>query len=164
MIIYNTEHRRLKTILVFIFIFLVGASCTTSTHHGKKSEDIVVENGKIKTQQSLAYLWTYENKYPFDVHLFEDTLFTKRVKKLIGNHNYRYLVDHWDVETPITIDKGLFIVSGCKAHTCNETNFIIVIDPTKDIMNVGIRKNRAVSVYTEDGIYSSPVKKWAEND
>ena len=68
------------------------------------------------------------------------------------------------VQTPIVIENNFFIAEGCRAHECPETNFIIIVDLTKDVLSVGIRDNLKIQIFSKDkSPQPEPFENWVEN-
>ncbi len=89
-----------------------------------------------KSSERVKFLKNLNGKYPFDVNLLKNPLMKKGIKNLTKD-KFTFLMKYFNVQTPIVIDNNLFIAEGCKAHECPETNFIIIVDLTKDVLYVG---------------------------
>lgn len=109
---------------------------------------------------NLNFLKKLNGKYSWDVKLFENENFKQRLSKLIGNENYSYLIEYWNVEGPMVFSGNVFIAKGCQAHNCNMTNFIIVYDFTNNVMYAGIRKEGWDKTFSEDDGVSPKVIEW----
>jgi hypothetical protein len=112
------------------------------------------------TSNSLDFLKKLNGKYPYEAKLFDNSTFTKRLKKLLGNSRYNFLTETWTVESPMEFVNNVFVASGCQAHICSSTNFIIVVDFSKNVMYAGIREEGEVKTYSEDGSNSLKVSEW----
>jgi hypothetical protein len=84
------------------------------------------------------------------MNLLDDSILRKRLKNLIGN-SYNFLVSNWDVENPIVVKNNIFVAFGCQSHNCDSTNFIIIMDFSKNILYCGVRENNNVKSFSEDG-------------
>ena len=113
------------------------------------------------TSNNLEFLKKLNGKFPSRAKLFDNSSFTKRLKKLLGNSRYNFLSETWAVETPMEFSNNIFVASGCQAHNCNSTNFIIVVDFSENIMYVGIREEDKAKTYSEDGSNSPKVIEWS---
>lgn len=113
-----------------------------------------------KKATGLDYLKNSQGKYPNEINLLDNSNLTFRLKKLLKNR-YIFLKNSWTVETPIEIKNNTFIAWGCQQHNCSNTNFIIVVDFSKNIVYVGIRENENVKTYSEDGTTNKEIIKWA---
>lgn len=111
-------------------------------------------------KDDLKYLKHYNGKYPSEIKLLSNLSLTKRLKPLL-KEKFTFLKDTWAVETPIEIKDNVFIAWGCQQHNCSNTNFIIVVDFSKNIVYVGIRENENVKTYSEDGTTNKEIIKWA---
>ena len=116
-----------------------------------------------KTVESLDNLKKFDGKYPYDAKLFTNSVLTNRLKSLLKGR-YRFLKETWAVETPIEINNNIFVASACQQHNCGNTNFIIVVDFSKDILYAGVREDEVVKVYSEDGTSNDEIIKWANNN
>jgi len=114
-------------------------------------------------KNELDYLKKYDGMYPNRVKLLGNNSLTKRLKSLLKSR-YNFLVKTWGPETPIEINKNIFIAWGCQQHNCSNTNFTIVVDFAKNIIYVGIREEENVSIYSEDGSSSVQILKWANRN
>ncbi|MEO5783812.1 MAG: hypothetical protein ABIQ07_11095 [Ginsengibacter sp.] len=119
---------------------------------------------KSKASTSLAYLKTYDKRYPNEVKLFSKPQFLNRVKALTGTR-YALLKRYWDLEIPIEITAGSFIAYACQQHNCDVTNFMIIYDFANDKMYVGIREEDKVKTYSENGnSFPARLNQWATNN
>lgn len=109
---------------------------------------------------SFVYLRSYAGKYPSEVKLLEDSILRPRLQKLLGRR-FDFFVNTWAVETPMEVRNNLFVASACMAHNCGSTNFIIVVDLSKDVLYAGIREDDKVTRYAEDGGGNSELENWA---
>ena len=113
---------------------------------------------------TLDFLKKFDGKYPHEVKLLDNALFTQRLRKLLGNSRYNFLKETWAVETPMEFANNIFVASACQAHFCASTNFIIAVDFTKNVMYAGIREDDHVKTYSEDGSRSLEVSDWANGN
>lgn len=131
----------------------------------KATQDNTVTKEPIaeKTVNDLDFLKTLNGKYPDDAKLLENTAFTSRLKKLLGDR-YTFLKETWAVETPMEYSNEVFSASACEAHNCGATNFIVVYDFSKNIMYAGIREEEKVKTYAEDGSTSPKITAWEKGN
>jgi len=120
----------------------------------------VQSNFENTNRNTLNDLKDFNGKYPFEVKLFDNATFSYRLQKLLGNR-YNYLKENWTVATPLEFSNNTFVASGCKAHFCNSTNFIVVYDFSSDIMYAGIREGHIVKMYSENTTTSPRITEWA---
>lgn len=113
-----------------------------------------------KPAGDLDYLKKYAGKYPHDVHLLTGPALAKRLKKLLGNR-YAFVQKTWAVETPMQVEGNVFSASGCQQHNCADTNFIIAVDFSNNVLYAGIREETKVKLYAEDGSTNKQVTAWA---
>ena len=116
------------------------------------------------TSDNLDFLKKLNGKYPYEVKLFDNSTFKQRLKNLLGKSRYNFLTETWAVEVPMEFTNNIFVASGCQAHNCVSTNFIIVVDFSKNVMYAGIREEGKVKTYSEDGSSSSKVTEWANGN
>jgi hypothetical protein len=127
------------------------------------SGNLTVKQPDNLTSNNLDFLKKLNGKYPYEVKLLDNSALTQRLKKLLGNSRYYFLKETWAVETPMEFTNNLFVASGCQAHNCGSTNFIIVFDFSNNVMYAGIREEGIVKTYSEDGSNSPKVNEW-ENE
>jgi hypothetical protein len=113
-------------------------------------------------QGDLDFLKALDGKYPYAVKLLDNAALQSRLKNLLGNR-FAFVKKTWAVETPIEVKNNVFVASGCQAHNCSSTNFIIVVDLTKNKMYAGIREEEKVKTYSEDGTNPPQLNDWANN-
>lgn len=89
-------------------------------------------------------------KYPHDIKFFEDKSITGRLKKLAGAQ-YDEMIKNFNVESPITSEKAIYKLSGCKQHDCPGYATHIYYDAKNDNLNVSIDKNGKVTDFAEKG-------------
>ena len=102
------------------------------------------------TKDETDFLKNMKGKYPHEVKFWDNVIVKKRLKKLLGSR-FTFLMDNHGPESPIEIKNNLFMVWTCQAHNCGATNFIIVIDLSKNVLYTGIREDYQIEVYSEDG-------------
>jgi len=124
-----------------------------------KSKEKSTSKGSNRSYKSMDFLKELNGKQPYDVKLFENQEFAFRLKKLLGNR-YEFLKETWAVEPPMEFAENVFTATGCEAHNCGATNFIIVYDFTSNVMSVGIREEFNVETYSEDGTTPSEITDW----
>jgi hypothetical protein len=146
------------TTIIVTFLVFINFSFSKAAHTaGNKTSWSYQQK---KDTGNLNFLKKYAGKYPHDVKLLNNTTLTTRLKKLLGNR-YAFLKKTWAVETPIEINNNVFSAAGCQTHNCSDTNFIIVVDFSKNILYAGIREETNVKVYAEDSSTNQQVTDWA---
>jgi hypothetical protein len=112
--------------------------------------------------KKLDFLKDLNGKYPNEVALFDNAEFSQRLEKLLGD-KYSFLKETCAVETPIVADSSLFVASGCQAHNCDATNFIVVYSFADDALYAGIREEGQVSVFSEkEGSTVKAIDEWSQ--
>lgn len=114
----------------------------------------------LNEKSDLGYLRSYKGRYPQKVKLLGNNPLTKRLKFLLKD-KYNFLINNWGPEIPIELRKNTFIAWGCQQHNCSNTNFMIVVDLTKNVVYAGIREEEVIAIYSEDGSKNIEVTKWA---
>lgn len=130
------------------------------------TEPIVTEDTvKKPIEGNLESLRKFDGKYPREVKFLDHTLIRDRLKKLMGKR-FDFMDETWAVETPIKINNNILVASACEAHNCGNTNFIVAIDLTKNRMYAGVREEKQVKTYSEEGEnkFPQPVKDWIEEE
>ncbi len=169
---------KLATLSFAFFHSLILCSCNNTGKPGdRKEEDQKQESaentnipatekqpGNNQDTTELDFLKTLDGKYPIEVKLFDNAAFTERLKKLLGDDRYDFLKEKWAVETPMEFKNEVFVASGCQAHKCGSTNFIVVYDFTGNVMNAGIREEDKVKIYTENNSESPKINEWAKGN
>jgi hypothetical protein len=118
---------------------------------------------KIKPPGTLHYLSKFDGRFPTDVKLLTRGTLSNRLKALLKK-DYVFVRDTWAVEEPIQVTNQTFKAWGCQQHNCSNTNFIIVVDFTKNLVYAGIREEESIKVYSEDGSSDPEVTKWANRN
>jgi hypothetical protein len=143
---------------------------TTKENETQNKEEGLSEKKQDKNNQpfvdktdNLDFLKTMNGKYSYEIKLLDNPILTKRLKKLLGNR-YSFLKETWSVETPIEVKDNIFSASACEAHNCASTNFIIIIDFSKNVLYAGVRENDIVKTYSEDGSNSQKLNEFAEGN
>ena len=84
------------------------------------------------------------------VKLLENTMFGQRLEKLVGNR-YGFLIEIFNVETPIKISDNFFVAEACQAHNCASTAVSIVYDFSDNIMYAAIMEEGEIKIYWDKG-------------
>jgi hypothetical protein len=119
--------------------------------------ELKAENADLN---NMEFLKKFNGKYPYEVNLLKNPMVIIRLKKLIGENRYKFLIKTWAVETPIEFANNIFVASACKAHDCPTTNFIIVYDFFNNIMYAGIKEYNNIKTYSEDGSSNLKINEW----
>ena len=99
-------------------------------------------------------------KYPNDVKLLENVEMKGRLQKLLGA-DFAAMKANWDVETPIEIENGILMASGCEQHNCADNRYLMFVDLEKDNINV-FHIEHGTQTYNEHGKIDLPKKFAAE--
>ena len=94
-------------------------------------------------------------KYPYEMKLLENSELQARLKKLMGG-DFNAMKSHWNVETPIEVDKDLVYASACEAHNCGSNTYYMYIDVAGDNINVYHVEDGKTKTFFESGKISLP--------
>lgn len=130
----------------------------------KENEEYNFSKDKHSSINKLDFLKKLDGKYPYDVKLLDNSVFMKRLKKLLGNERYAFLKDNWATEMPMQFSDNIFVAEGCQAHNCGSTNFILVYNFNNNVLYAGIREEEYVKTFSEDGGFSTKIIDWENND
>jgi hypothetical protein len=98
-------------------------------------------------------------KYPYELKLLENADMKARLKKLLGP-DFAAMKANWNVESPVEIENGILMTSGCEQHNCGDNIYYMFVDLDKDNINVFHIEN-GTQTYAEHGKISLP-KKFAD--
>lgn len=107
----------------------------------------------------IATLKKSKGKYPYELKLLDNEEMRSRLQKLLGV-DFAAMKANWSVETPIDIENGILMTSGCEKHNCGGNIYYMVVDLGRDNINVYHIKN-GQQVYTEGPRIDLP-KKFAD--
>lgn len=102
-------------------------------------------------------------KYPNDIKLLDIAVLQSRLKKLLGK-DFADMKSHWNVETPIEVDSGIFMASACEAHNCGSNRYLLFVDLNDDNINVFHIEDEGTRHYFEGGEIKLPGKFAGELD
>ncbi len=112
------------------------------------------------TPAYIAILKKSAGKYPYEIKLLENVELKDRLKKLLGK-DFNDMKSHWNVETPMEIENGVFKASACEAHNCGDNNYLMFVDLKSDNINVYHSENGNTRHFFESGEINLP-KKFAD--
>lgn len=137
------------TLILFCFLLAFGTSCSGWKQDDENSTQTPAEHRNL-TQGDLWHLKALEGKYPKESGFFSDTMFTQRLQKLVGP-DYDFMRDTCIVESPVEVEGSIVSASGCEAHNCGASNFIVIADLEANVLYAGVRKNNDVKTFSENG-------------
>jgi len=151
------QNLNLKLPTIAIIIAIILNSCN---QHNKSTNQVpaLKENKEYDTlfyPPELNYLISLNGKYPYDVKLLDNPKLKPRLEKLMGNQ-YEFLKNIWQVETPIEITDTFFYTWGMQAHSGGDPGAVLMVNLLRNVLYVGVRKDKHVKIYSED---SSDVPK-----
>ena len=149
----NTENERIKK-----------AKKLNSKSINPQVESIHNKEGIDLPASNLDFLKEFNGKYAYEVKLFDYPNLTNRLKELIGENRYEFLIKTWQVENPMEFENAIFVASACEQHNCYATNFMIIVDFQFDAITVGIREEKEVEIFTEKNQRYIRIDEWANRD
>ncbi|CAN5325386.1 hypothetical protein BH10ACI2_BH10ACI2_24060 [soil metagenome] len=165
----------MKNLLPILLLMSVGIGCDLSKYvsNGKPDNANVAKPSPEKTPPAtpkpeatpstpayIALLKKSAGKYPNDIKLLENVEIKDRLKKLLGK-DFTDLKAHWNVETPMEIENGVFKAGACEAHNCGSNNYLMFVDLKSDSINVYHIVDGVTRHYFESGEINLP-KKFAD--
>ncbi len=102
----------------------------------------------------VATLTKANGKYPYELKLLEDPELKSRLQKLLGV-DFAGMKANWNVETPIEIQNGILMTSGCQQHNCGGNIYYMFIDLEHDNINV-YHVEKGKQLYSENGRIDLP--------
>ena len=158
--------------LMFLFFYLVFTSCNESLNNKPSKEIETIESEEEKRmaffikpkhnnlkKENLDYLKKYNNEYAFDFEMLKIPKLKERIIQLVGDENFKFL-DDLTGSTPAEVKNNRFSCWIYKAHDACCNHSMIDIDFKKNILYVGICKDKNYKLYSEDGSSSKSIKEW----
>ncbi|AXK40139.1 hypothetical protein [Crenobacter cavernae] len=102
-----------------------------------------------KTAGQWALLETRVGRYPADIHLFDDSVITPELKKLLGS-DFATFESYMQVSGPLEKDRVLY-VTGNKPHEGGDANAYLLIDTANRKLEVGLLTRGKLKVYASPG-------------
>lgn len=99
----------------------------------------------------------YNGKYAADVKLLQKQPLNERLKAMLGAEEKDF-ASRYGTTPPIEVDNGILFNEGCKPHNCSVEEAAIAIDMKKDVIYIGIARNKVVKLYGENGDSAYPDK------
>jgi len=99
----------------------------------------------------------YNGKYAADIKLLMKQPLKERLKAMLGAEEKDF-VARYGTTPPIEVENGVLFNEGCKPHNCSIEEAAIAIDMKKDVIYVGIARNKVVKLYGERGDSAYPEK------
>ncbi|WP_109698746.1 hypothetical protein [Chitinophaga deserti] len=99
----------------------------------------------------------YNGKYASDVKLLQQQPLKDRLKAMLGTEEKDFTT-RYGTMPPIEVDNGILFNEGCKPHNCSIEEAAIAIDMNKDVIYIGIARNKVVKLYGEKGDSAYPEK------
>lgn len=121
-----------KSIFLLLEMFVLATAC-------KSSNSSPTDESNTNETTELSIISSNEGKYPHDIHFFEDSKLSKRLSDLLGD-SYQEVKNHFQTETPIVSENGIYKITGCKEHACPDFLTTIIYDSKKDNLYITIEQ------------------------
>ncbi len=95
--------------------------------------------------------------------LFTASNFKDRMINLVGDINYDFIENECVNEIKITDDSNYITIKGFKEkgfNTKSKDNYIVAIDPSTQMLFVGIRKDNKIVLYGEEKVFPDEIYQW----
>ena len=98
--------------------------------------------------------------YPRELSVFDDDVFSPRIKKLAGKE-YDLMLENFNVETPIVSEGAVFKFTGCKQHNCPGYHTTVLYDAANDNLNLRIERDGKTMTLVEKNpiVYSEVLRQ-----
>ncbi|RPD41541.1 hypothetical protein [Chitinophaga barathri] len=150
---------------------LLALACQRPTGSAKKHHrpdsvsmiptDTMIHITDTTVMPSLIESWKafekYNGKYAADIKLLEQKPLRARLKEMLGAEEADFIA-RYKVTPPVEVESGVLFNEGCKPHNCSVEEAAIAIDMKKDVIYIGIARNKAVKLYGEKGDAAYPEK------
>jgi len=146
-----------QTFLAAIFLIAIALTSCNQEANNKITKQ---QHGNT-TSENLDFMKKLNGKYPYEVKLLNNSVLKKRLKKMLGSQ-YDYMKNIWEVQSPIEINNGLFYAWAMQAHSGGDPSAVLMVDFNKNVLYVGIRKDKQEKIYSEDGSDApQKIQDWA---
>lgn len=162
----------------FNIIIILAIGTVTSCKPTSNTEDLPQKEQAINPKEAilkkekeiasktiskeLSFLNAFDKKYPYEIKLLDKPVIKRRLEEMLGPQ-YAFVKSIWEVETPISITNGMFYAWGMKAHSGGDPGAVLMADLNKNVLYVGIRKNKDEKFYSEDGSkVPQKLQDWAD--
>ena len=154
-----------------IIILLVITACGSPSESSKARKapdsvtmiptDTMIQTTDTSIIPSLVESWksyeAFNGKYALEVKLLQQHPLKSRLKAILGEEEKDFML-RYKVTPPIEVESGILFNEGCKPHDCTVEEAAIAIDMRKDVIYVGIARNKAVKLFGERGDSAYPEK------
>jgi len=159
-----------KFVPLFVVLVAAAVGCDVSKNANSNQNNVNVAHASAATPKIaetpaaeatpkpgiIAKLRTAKGKYPYELKLLDDPELKSRLTKLLGV-DFAAMKANWDVETPIEIENGILMTSGCEQHNCGGNMYYMFVDLERDNINVYHVEN-GERLYSEKGRIDLPKK------
>lgn len=118
-----------------------------------KVYDVVatVTASTIDSPSTVAHFKQHIGDYASEFYMFRDPSFENRFESMMGENNFAYLTQIYQVETPVEYTKGMYWASAFVAHQCCDPAVLWAYDSYNDAFYVWIRKDDRDYWWSETG-------------
>lgn len=134
--------------IILSFLAITLSACNLTKHDS-------ANNPKGQPTDSLGhFLQTNLGKYPRDIRLLEQPTLEKRLKKLVGTKNYKFIIKYFQTQTPLDTgnDYGhpeLIMTQGFETHNAATNYIILAYNPKTDNIAVKIVRDSITQIFQE---------------
>ena len=129
-----------------------GATLSASMRNVRGKHYEVTAGTTEAAHESLTpYYRQHLGEYVFEFKMWDDPLVNARLSAMMGEANFAYLREIYQVEHPVEDHKGLFWSSGFVAHQCCDPAVLWAYDSSNNSFYVWIRKDDNDYWWSETG-------------
>ncbi len=157
---YTDENNKRKS--DFYTIDLKAVKTLAKNEKVKNIENDNNEIVKLISDENLKKTFL-PNKLNNSRQLFNVPNFKYRMINLLGEPNYNFIQNLCINDIEITNDSNYFTIKGYKGkkfNNENKDNYFIAIDPTTQVLFVGIRKDNKILLYGEEKVFPDEIYQW----
>ncbi len=156
----------LKSLICILAVIIISckdkkSSADASSKSNQDTAKIASTSIDTPTPSNIKELASLAGQTPTQAKIFEIGNLNKRFEKLMGEH-YEEFKSDWNQETPIMKDGEILYFIGCKANSCNDNKFFVMIDLVTDNINVIHMKNRRPVSHEESSVIGMTEKMAAD--
>lgn len=139
----------MKSIIKFKPFLVAFIICLTATMLSDTSAACAQSSTSSKPATLTSVFKNSLGEYPGDINLLENNILKKRIIALIGQKRYDYLIENFQVQTPVEFSNFMYHTFACQAHNCGFTEFEICYIPKSDNLCVRYRVDDVERIFKE---------------
>lgn len=105
--------------------------------------------GSVVVTDLTPYMQSVTDQYPTDINFFSNPDVAARLKQLMGDVRYNYMKENFTYPFPIEKGKKYYLIMGCKANECGNTDFEIQYFPATNVFCVKYNVNGKTEIFKE---------------